>query len=156
MDDNSIDTLLDELSSFEFSTKVQELPRSVAKLSDEDVNQYVLDKSKALIETGIAAVQDVASYATQSNNPDEIAALAELMSATTKALDTLNKTNLIDRKANRDEKIKRLEIQGRKEIAQLQPGNNVTNNMNVLVASREEIFKKLFEVKAEVLEIQDK
>tara|TARA_R110000868_G_scaffold55422_9_gene172240 strand:- start:2136 stop:2606 length:471 start_codon:yes stop_codon:yes gene_type:complete len=156
VDDNSIDTLLDELSSFEFSTKVQELPRSVAKLSDEDVNQYVLDKSKALIETGIAAVQDVASYATQSNNPDEIAALAELMSATTKALDTLNKTNLIDRKANRDEKIKRLEIQGRKEIAQLQPGNNVTNNMNVLVASREEIFKKLFEVKAEVLEIQDK
>lgn len=125
-------------------------------LKDGDVNQYVLDKSKTLIETGINAVQDLASYVTQGQNPDEIAALAELMNATSKAIEALNRVNLIDKKADRDEKLKRIEIEGRKELANLTGPQHVTNNMNVLVASREEIMKKLFGDKNDQLKIDNK
>ena len=156
MDESNFNTLLDGLSSFEFPSESKNLPKNPSSLKDEDVNQYVLDKSKALIEAGVTAVQDMTPYIVQGQNPDEVAALAELMSATTKAIEALNKTNLIDRKAQKDEKLKKLEIEGKKELIQLQPNKNVTNNMNVLVASREEIFKKLFSEEAEVLEIQDK
>jgi predicted amidohydrolase YtcJ len=156
VDESNFNTLLDGLSSFEFPSESKNLSKAHPSLKDEDVNQYVLDKSKALIEAGVTAVQDMTPYVVQGQNPDEVAALAELMSATTKALETLNKTNLIDRKAKKDEQLKKLDIQGKKELAQLQPGNKTTNNMNVLVASREEIFKKLFDQEAEVLEIQNK
>lgn len=158
MDDNEVTTLIDELSGFKYETKTAARGES-APIADDDVHQYVLNQSKRLIETGIAAVEDTAQFATQSLDPDQIAALADLMTATTKAIDTLNKKNLIDKKAEKDKQLKTLEIEGKKEIAQLQskaPG--ITNNMNVLVASREEIFKKLFERNrtAEIIEITDK
>jgi hypothetical protein len=154
---DDINILFDELSSFNISSQIKkDTPLPVQSLKDEEVNQYVLDKSKAIIEAGVLAVQDMSSYVVNGQNPDEITALAELMNATSRAIETLNKSNLIDRKANRDEKIKKMEIEARKELAQLQPANNVTNNMNVLVASREEIMKKLFSNKAEDLITDDK
>jgi hypothetical protein len=157
MDENNLSVLLDELSSFKFPSqheKAISVPSS--NFQDVDVNQYFLNKSKAVIEAGVNAIQDLSPYVTQGQNPDEIAALAELMSATTKALDTLNKGNLIDKKAAKDEKLKHIDIQGKKELLELQPSKNVTHNTNVLVASREEIMQKLFGKNAEVIEFEDK
>lgn len=153
MNNDDLNTLFDELSSL--SLPKQE-PKPPMTLKDEEVNQYVLDKSKSLIETGLNAVQDLASYVTQGQNPDEIAALAELMNATSKAIEALNRANLIDRKADRDEKLKKIDIEGRKELATLTGPKQVTNNMNVLVASREEIMRKLFGDKSNELKIDDK
>jgi hypothetical protein len=155
MDNSDINTLLDELSSFKLPAPNTEAAKEEKELSEDDIKQYVLKQSKALIDVGVGTAQDVSSYAVQNQNPDDVAALAEVMSATSKLLETLNKTVLIDKKADRDEKIKKMDIEARKEIAQLKGSSNVTNNMNVLVASREEIMKKLFQ-NSEVLEILDK
>lgn len=157
MDDSNIDTLIDSLSSFNFSTVESKPVQKTQTLKEEEVNDYFLSKTKALIEAGVGAVQDMTPYIVQGQNPDEIDALASLMTATAKALENLNKGSLLDKKAENDEKIKRLEIEARKELAQLQPKNQITNNTNVLVASREEIMKKLFDVKeTQVLEIHNK
>mgnify|MGYP001549555453 CR=1 FL=1 len=161
MDDDNLNTLLDSLSSFNFDTvenKQQvEQTKSNSTLSEGEINDYFLSKTKALIDAGIGAVQDMTPYIVQGQNPDEIDALASLMTATTKALENLNKGSLIDKKAEKDEKLKRIEIEARKELAQLQPKNQITNNTNVLVASREEIMKKLIDTKeTEVLKIHNK
>lgn len=154
MNNDDLNTLFDELSSF--SLPPAQTPKEKITLKDEEVNQYVLDKSKTLIETGLNAVQDLATYVTQGQNPDEIAALAELMNATSKAIEALNRVNLIDRKANRDEKLKRIDIEGKKELLSISGPQQVTNNMNVLVASREEIMKKLFGNNSNEIKIDDK
>ncbi len=159
MDDIGLNTLLDGLSSFEFPKEEKSIVNSTSnrKLDQHEVNQFVIDKTKQLIETGVDAVQDMMSLVQQGQNPDEIAALAELMNATTKAIEAMNKSNLIDKKADRDEKLRKMEIEAKKELVQLKPGNTINNNTNVLVASREEIMKKLIEVKdSKVLEINDK
>ena len=157
MDEDNLSTLLDGLSSFDLPTESRNLPRNPVPLQDGEVNQYVLNKSKALIEAGVAAVQDMTPYVAQTQDPEGVAALAELMSATTRAIEAMNRVNLQDRKQAGSEKLKKLEIEGRKEVALLQPKNTVTHNTNVLVASREEIFRKLFDTRnAEVLEITDK
>lgn len=144
MNNEDLNTLFEELSSFDITSQPKRHIQVKETLKDEEVNQYVLDKSKAIIEAGVLAVQDMSSYVVNGQNPDEITALAELMNATSKAIETLNKVNLIDRKANRDEKLKKMDIEAKKELLQMQPANNITNNMNVLVASREDIMKKLF------------
>jgi hypothetical protein len=154
---DDLSTLLDELTSIS-------VPKpSISKLSKEqtleevDINQYVLNKSKALIDAGVDAVQDLKDVVISAQNPDEIESLASLLNATTKAIEVLNKSNLIDKKANKDKELKIMEIEARKEIAQLKPGSTTTNNTNVLIASREEIMKKLFSLTdSKVLEIDDK
>jgi hypothetical protein len=151
---DSISDLVDELSSFELpvpytaAAKTNEEP-----LKEEDIQNYVLKQSKTLIDLGVGMTQDLSQTAVQSQNPDDVAALAEIMNATSKLIDTLNKNTLVDKKSKEAEKLKKLDIESKKEIAQLKGSNSITNNMNVLVASREEIMKKLFNT--DVIEIEN-
>lgn len=152
---DDISSLLEELSSFEMPT--ENTKRAVGDetpLKQEDVNQYFLNKTKALIEAGLGAVQDLTPSVVAGGDNKEVEALSKLMASTAQALDTLQRSSLIDRKADRDESLEKIRIEGRKEIAQLaQSPQHVTNN-NILVASREEIMKKLFSQPEEVLKIE--
>ena len=156
-DEDDINLLINELSSFEIPTKTREVVQQTStSLSEKDLQQYFLDKTKALIDTGLATVQDLAPNVTSSGDAREIDALSKLMASTAQALDTLQKTALIDKKANRDEQLEQLRFQGKKEIAQMNKSSQHVTNNNILVASREEIMKKLFANETEVFKIDDK
>jgi hypothetical protein len=159
VDNDNFDTLLNELSSFEIpanqlatSEKAQD-----RTLQESDVDQYVLNKSKAIIDAGVSAVQDMTPYIVQGQDAREIDALSKLVAATAQAIDTLNKKSLINQKAAKDEQLEKIKIEGRKEIVQMQQTNpkNITTN-NVLIASREDIMKQISSSNSEVLEIEDK
>jgi hypothetical protein len=155
-DEDDINLLISELSSFEVPTKTREVVQQTTSLEEKDLQQYFLDKTKALIDTGLATVQDLAPAVTSSGDAKEMDALSKLMASTAQALDTLQKTALIDKKANRDEQLEHIKIKAKKEIAQLTKGPHQITNNNILVASREEIMKKLFSDQPEVLKIDNK
>lgn len=141
MDD--ISTLLDELSSYQnkkntpqpIHTERQDVP------TDENLNDYILKRASTLIDMSLESVAELKPYVSQACNPDEIAALAELVNSTAKAIETLNKINIQRRKSQDDIKLKEIDQQFKKEMNSL-PSNSPTVNNNVFVASREEIFKK--------------
>jgi len=143
---SDIDTLLDELSSFQFPqpTTAKSVPRGTpTNITEDNINDYILQKTGNLIEAGLGAVSDLKDFVVQGQNPDEIAALSELISSTTKAIEALNRINLQNKKAKTDKELKTMDIEGKKAVAGMLPGNNVTNNTVNLVASREEIFKQI-------------
>jgi hypothetical protein len=143
MSDN-IDTLLEELSSFSFPTNTTQKSNRVASdVNEDNINEYIIKVHSEIIDTGVSAIEDLKDFIVQGQNPDEIAALSELISSTTKALESLNKINLLNKKAKTDKELKTMELENRKQVASMLPGNNIVNNTNVLVASREEIIKKL-------------
>lgn len=155
---NDLDTLLNELSSFEVPVTSQQLATIPAQPleSDKDVETYIVKQSKAIIDAGVSAVQDMTPYIVQGQDAREIDALSKLVAATAQAIDTLNKKNLINSKADRDEKLEKIKIQAKKELAEQQAAKSVTNN-NIVIASREDILRKLYSApQSEVLEIEDK
>lgn len=156
--DDDISSLLDELGSFTPpAPNTQKAVQDTTPLKDEDVQQYFLNKTKALVEAGLGAVQDLTPSVVAGSDSREIEALSKLMTSTAQALEALQRTALIDKKADRDEKLERIRQDGRKEVAMLTQGPQHVTNNNILVASREEIMKKLFgEEKEEVLKIADK
>lgn len=155
---SDIDTLLNELSSFSFpqpttNSKVS-VKTSQVSITEDNINEYILQKTGNLVDAGLGAVNDLKDFIVQGQNPDEIAALSELISSTTKAIESLNRINLQNKKAKTDKELKTLDIEGKKAIASSLPGSNITNNTNVLVASREEIFKQLLnDAKDESIEV---
>jgi hypothetical protein len=153
---SDIDTLLNELSSFSFpqQSTAKSVPRGTpTQITEDNINDYILQKTGTLIDAGLGAVSDLKDFIVQGQNPDEIAALSELISSTTKAIEALNKINLQNKKAKTDKELKAIDIEGKKAIAGSLPGNNVTNNTVNLVASREEIFKQLLNnIKDETVE----
>jgi hypothetical protein len=155
---SDIDTLLNELSSFSFpqQTTAKSVPRGTpSNINEDNINDYILQKTGTLIDAGLGAVSDLKDFIVQGQNPDEIAALSELISSTTKAIEALNKINLQNKKAKTDKELKTIDIEGKKAIAGSLPGN-ITNNTVNLVASREEIFKQLLNnVQEETIEVVD-
>jgi len=153
---SDIDTLLNELSSFSFpqQSTAKSVPRGTpTHITEDNINDYILQKTGNLIDAGLGAVSDLKDFIVQGQNPDEIAALSELISSTTKAIEALNRINLQNKKAKTDKELKTMDIEGKKAIAGSLPGN-ITNNTVNLVASREEIFKQLLnDVKDEPIEI---
>lgn len=147
---DEISSLLDELDSFASpAPNVQKAIVDTTPLNPHDVEQYVLNKTKALIEAGLGAVQDLTPMIVSSSDSREIEALSKLMASTAQALDTLQKSALIDKKSDRDERMEKLKVQGKKELAQLSNSSQHVTNNNFLVTSREEIMKQLFGTSSE-------
>jgi len=138
-----LDTLLEELSSFDYSTVKSNKRTEETEVDENNINEYILKKTGNLIDAGLGAVEDLKEYIVQGQNPDEIAALSELISSTTKAIEALNRINLHNKKTKHDKELKRIDIEGKKEIASLTTGD-VTINNNLVVASREEMLQRLF------------
>lgn len=162
MDDENITSLLDELSSFDFSSTSNKLNKNQEPeqpITDDTTNQYFLDKSKAIIDAGVGAIQTMTPYVVQGQDAREMDALSKLMTATAQALDTLNKGNLIDRKAAKDEELEYVKLQGKKELMKLkqqEQNASTQNNLNIVVSSPEEIMKKLFPSSGNILNLENK
>ena len=120
------------------------------ELTEDDLEKFILKKSSALIDLSLDSVKDLKDFITQGQNPDEISALASLITSTTGAIESLNKLNLLRKKHEMNKEIKALDFANKKEIAKALPaGNNITNNTQVIVASREEIIKQMMGITTE-------
>lgn len=145
---NALDTLLDELSSYNFTPANNAPATPDPDLTEDKVAEFVVKSAGALVNAGLGSVNDLRDLVVQGQNPDEIAALASLISSTAGAIEALNKLTLLQKKNDASKELKQMEIQGKKDIAGLHAnnpamiGNTITNNTNVLVASREEIMKQ--------------
>jgi hypothetical protein len=142
MSDNSeIDSIIDQLKAESVPKSAQiSVPRTstpVPNLTDDNVNQYVYNKTASVIESGLDAINNLKDLVATGQDPKEISALAQLIGATTKAIDSLNKINLQIKDHKNNIEVAKLETEGYKAMS-----NNTTN---VLVATRDEIMERLFD-----------
>lgn len=111
----------------------------VQGVTDENVNDYIYQKSTELVENSLATINALQQTVAQGAVPEEINALTSLITATTKALDTLNKINLQNKQIKASTANKKLELEARKDIA----SKRLPPTTNVLIATREEVMKSL-------------
>jgi len=149
LDSGDIDTLLSQLSGG-YPKVPEPVKEPEVELTEDDLEKFILKKSSALIDLSLDSVKDLKDFITQGQNPDEISALASLITSTTGAIESLNKLNLLRKKHEMNKEIKALDFANKKEIAKALPaGNNITNNTQVIVASREEIIKQMMGITTE-------
>ena len=92
---NEIDSIIDQLKndSVQNSTNPKKKTQPTG-LTDDNVNDYVYNKTAEVIESGLDAINNLKDSVMTGQDPKEISALAQLIGATTKAIDGLNKINL--------------------------------------------------------------
>jgi DNA-binding transcriptional MerR regulator len=135
-ENENIDEIVQKLKA----TNPEQNELSVPNVDDESVNRYVFEKSTELVESSLQAIQTIRDTIIQGVSPDEINALSSLINATNKALDTLNKINLQNKRDKTSERLKNLELAARKEMF----AKRIPNTTNVLIATREEIMKQIY------------
>ena len=140
----NIDDIVSKIKGEEQFIVAQPVP----EVTDDNVNDYIYQKSTELVESNLATISALQQTIMQGAVPEEINALTSLVAATTKALDTLNKINLQNKQIKAASSNKKLELEARKDIA----SKRLPSTTNVLFATREEVMKSLSEPKYKTIE----
>jgi hypothetical protein len=118
-------------------------------ISKDNLEDYVIRKSSALVDGTIDMVETVRDYIVSAPESKDVSSLAELINAATNAVETLNKIVLSNKKNTTLVKVKEMDIASKKE---LQAADTDTK----LLLTREEMFKALLDtakpVEAEIIE----
>ena len=144
MESNSeIDSIISELKATSLPADHSPTPATPEIIvTDENVSGYVYQKTAEVIQAGLDAITILSNNISMGADPKEIAAMASLMSATTKAIDSLNSINLQHKQSTTAVELKKMDIAGKKEIVSKLPAAN-----NILIATRDEVINKFVDAK---------
>lgn len=136
-DNQEIESIIQELKAEELPTP--RTPVETENVNDDNVGDYVYKKSAQLVESTLSAIQTLQDNVVCGSDPKEIAALSQLINSATKALDQLNKLNMQNKQTKTDIVLKKMEIEANSTRPVL------PNTTNVLIATRDEIMKQIFD-----------
>lgn len=115
-------------------------------LDKQQLEQFILDNQSTLIKDSVDVLQIMKQYVAAAPNAEDIGSFAELLKATSTAIDNLTKLHTSNQRVETQVKIKQMDIEAKKEI-------NDDNNLVKLVGTREEIFKKMLK-ESDVIDVE--
>lgn len=114
--------------------------------TDTEIQEFILKNSAKLAELSIKSVQELQKVTVATGDPEQMAGLASLITAGAGAIEAINKIHIQNKKAEVAKDVKKLEIEGKKEIQKIKNDgylNLPQAGTNILIATREEIIKEL-------------
>lgn len=131
-----VGSLIDQLQNA--TTIARQSQYEVNPLKREEVERFVVEKAGVLIHESLEVIKNLKDVVSAAPNPNDVEALAGLISATSAAIETLNKQVIVDRKI--DAMMKGKEIDAKNKRASLIDETNAR-----LAITREEMVKQLAE-----------
>jgi hypothetical protein len=153
--DDSVNDLISQLQSIDNNTGVQ---KSQKELTPEDVEKFLVMSSGKLVTDSLDVVSTLKEYVRSSPNPEDVEALARILSSSAAAIETLNKIHINERKITAQRQIKEMDIESKKEIEEQR------SNAGALTINRDELLDYMISkakvidadaTDAEVAEIKD-
>ena len=105
-------------------------------LSRDDLEEFILENQATLIKDSVDVLQIMKQYVAAAPNAEDVESFAELLRATSTAIDNLTKLHTSNQRVDTQVKVKQMDIDAKKI-------NNDNNNKTMLIGTREEIFKKM-------------
>lgn len=150
--DENVQDLIEQLQGGVASTNEVVQVADSLNFDKSQLEQFILDNQGILIKDSVDVLQIMKQYVAAAPNAEDVGSFAELLKATSTAIDNLTKLHTSNQRVNTQVKLKQMDIEAKKEI-------NTDNNMMKLVGTREEIFKKMMEdsgiIDAEIVEEND-
>ena len=144
--DKEINSLVDQLKDNNtVSENIDNIDPDVP-LSPEEIEQFVVQNSAKLITQSLQVMTNVKDYIMASNDPESVSALADLINASSKSIESLNKLVVQNKRSATSVITKQMDIDAKTIIQERDP--------NKMIGTREEIFKKLL-TDATVIEADD-
>ena len=152
MDNINPDDLISQLKNLPADSKMLERTATeYPELSKEDVEEFVINKSSKLIQDSLELIDNMKEVVHHMPEAENISSLAELIKASSGAIETLNKIVIQDKKTDTTIASKKMDIESRREL-------QTSDQSHALTMSREEIMarlindKSVIDVNAEVTE----
>ena len=146
MDDIDPADLISQLKTLpKDNKKILQAAEVSTELSKEDVEEFIINKSSKLIQDSLELIDNMKEVVHHMPEAENVSSLAELIKASTGAIETLNKLVVQDKKSNTTIKAKELDIQSKKQLQS-------SDQQHALMLSREEVLDRLLK-KANVIDV---
>ena len=146
MDDIDPADLISQLKTLpKDSKKILQAAEVSTELSKEDVEEFIIKNSSKLIQDSLELINNMKEVVHHMPEAENVSSLAELIKASTGAIETLNKLVVQDKKSNTTIKAKELDIQSKKQLQS-------SDQQHALMLSREEVLDRLLK-KANVIDV---
>jgi hypothetical protein len=109
-------------------------------LKKEDLETFVVENAGKLVSESLDMIKNVKEYIISAPEHKDVSALADLVAATSSAIETLNKIVIADKRNETFLKTKEMDIKSRQEKQEADTGPKK-------LLSREDIFKMLIDDK---------
>jgi len=114
--------------------------KDMEPLEKEEVEQFIIDQSAKLIKDSMEMIDNMKEVVFHVPDADNVSSLAELVKASTGAIETLNKLVAQEKKSKTQLQVKQLDIQSKQMLQN-------SEQEHKLKISREEVLKKLIDGK---------
>ena len=114
--------------------------------TNEEMKEFVAKHSAELVQNSVKSIMELQKLTVATGDPEMMAGLASLIAASTGAIEAVNKMHLQNQKIEAAKELRKMDIEGRKEIQRLKNDgylNLPSGQTNILVATREEIIAQL-------------
>jgi hypothetical protein len=132
--DNTVNDIISQLKTSSLSNALPQ--KEEVKLTKDNLEEFILTNSGKLVTKSLGLIDNIESYVSTSPEPDDVAALSELIKAATSAVESLNKIYIADSKNDNQMKMKKLDIAAREKLS-------LIDNQTKILLSREDIMKAL-------------
>jgi hypothetical protein len=137
--DEDIENIIDALKE-----KNLQLNREIRKVSKENMEEFVVDSAGAVINECVDLVKNLGVYLHAAPESKDLSAYAELINASANAIETLNKILIQDKKITSAKELKKMDHDIKRDM--------LGGAKELLVLSREDMFKQIKEIEAVVID----
>ena len=136
---------MDNIDTADLISQLKTVPKASRELtqqserfniSKDEVEDFIIQKSSKLIQDSFELIDNMKEVVHHMPEAENVSSLAELIKASTGAIETLNKLVVQDKKSNTTIKAKQLDIDSRKELQS-------ADQQHALMLSRDEVLDRL-------------
>jgi hypothetical protein len=136
----------DIISQLKQNNKVSRAPIDESVLNKEDLEDFLIQNSGKLIKKSLSIVDNVNDYISSAPENRDVAALAELIKASSSAIETLNKLHVAKERNETQLEVKKIDVESKERL-------NIADNQTKVLLSRDDIMKALIEDEKEVIDV---
>jgi len=146
MADELDEAVSDIISQLKQNNKVARAPVEESILDKENLEDFLIQNSGKLIKKSLSIVDNVNDYISSAPENRDVAALAELIKASSSAIETLNKLHVAKESNETQLEVKKIDVQSKERM-------NIADNQAKILLSREDVISALVEDDSEVIDV---
>jgi len=136
----------DIISQLKQSNKTAKTPVEENVLKREDIEDFIIQNSSRLIKKSLSIVDNVNDYISSAPENRDVAAMAELIKASSGAIEALNKLHTAKERNDTQVEVKQMDIDSKEKL-------NLADNQTKLLLSREDIMHALIDREEDVIDV---
>tara|TARA_R110002020_G_scaffold109856_5_gene254129 strand:+ start:611 stop:1051 length:441 start_codon:yes stop_codon:yes gene_type:complete len=136
----------DIISQLKQNNKVAKAPIEESVLNKDDLEDFLIQNSGKLIKKSLTIVDNVNDYISSAPENRDVAALAELIKASSSAIETLNRLHVAKERNETQLEVKKIDVESKERL-------NIADNQTKVLLSRDDIMKALVEEEKEIIDV---